>query len=58
MAGLVRAWVWTPPTCTADGYQDLFVSNVDHEMYSVYINNKDESFADAAQTKAWRAAPG
>ena len=33
----------------ADGYQDLFVSNVDHEMYSVYINNKDESFSDAAQ---------
>jgi hypothetical protein len=31
------------------GWQDLFVSNVDHEMYSVYINNKDESFADAAQ---------
>jgi enediyne biosynthesis protein E4 len=32
-----------------DGYQDLFVSNVDHEMYSLYLNNKDESFADAAQ---------
>ena len=32
-----------------DGWQDLFVSNVDHEMYSVYINNKDESFSDAAQ---------
>ncbi len=41
-----------------DGWQDLFVSNVDHEMYSVYINNKDESFTDAAQTKAWLAAPG
>jgi hypothetical protein len=33
----------------ADGFQDLFVSNVDHEMYSVYLNNKDESFSDAAQ---------
>jgi enediyne biosynthesis protein E4 len=32
-----------------DGWQDLFVANVDHEMYSVYINNKDESFHDAAQ---------
>ena len=32
-----------------DGWQDLFVSNVDHEMFSVYINNKDESFTDAAQ---------
>jgi hypothetical protein len=36
----------------ADGYQDLFVSNVDHEMYSVYVNNKDESFADAAQANS------
>ncbi len=32
-----------------DGWQDLFVANVDHEMYSVYINNKDESFRDAAE---------
>ncbi|HEY1984072.1 MAG TPA: CRTAC1 family protein [Terracidiphilus sp.] len=32
-----------------DGWQDLFVSNVDHEMYSIYINNKDESFHDASE---------
>ena len=32
-----------------DGWQDLFVANVDHEMYSVYINNKDETFHDAAE---------
>ena len=32
-----------------DGWQDLFVANVDHEMYSVYINNKDESFHDASE---------
>jgi hypothetical protein len=32
-----------------DGWQDLFVANVDHEMYSIYINNKDESFHDAAE---------
>ena len=32
-----------------DGWQDLFVANVDHERYSVYINNKDETFSDAAQ---------
>jgi hypothetical protein len=31
------------------GWQDLFVSNVDHEFYSVYQNNKDETFRDAAQ---------
>jgi len=32
-----------------DGWQDLFVANVDHEMYSVYMNNKDESFHDASE---------
>jgi hypothetical protein len=32
-----------------DGWQDLFVANVDHEMYSIYENNKDESFHDTAQ---------
>jgi hypothetical protein len=32
-----------------DGWQDLFVANVDHEMYSVYENNKDETFRDVAQ---------
>ena len=31
-----------------DGWQDLFVANVDQEMFSVYLNNKDESFRDAA----------
>jgi enediyne biosynthesis protein E4 len=31
-----------------DGYQDLFVANVDQEMFSVYQNNKDESFHDVA----------
>jgi hypothetical protein len=32
-----------------DGWQDLFVANVDHEMYSIYENNKDETFRDVAQ---------
>jgi enediyne biosynthesis protein E4 len=31
-----------------DGWIDLFVDNVDHEMYSMYHNNKDESFTDVA----------
>jgi hypothetical protein len=31
-----------------DGWQDLFVANVDQEMFSLYRNNKDESFADVA----------
>ncbi len=31
-----------------DGWIDLFVANVDHEMYSLYHNNKDETFTDMA----------
>jgi hypothetical protein len=33
-----------------DGWIDLFVSNVDHESYSMYRNNKDETFDDIAST--------
>ena len=29
-----------------DGWIDLFVANVDHEMYSLYHNDKDEAFSD------------
>ena len=31
-----------------DGWQDLFVANVDQEMFSVYRNNRDETFRDVA----------
>lgn len=31
-----------------DGWIDLFVTNVDHEMFSLYRNHKDESFDDIA----------
>jgi enediyne biosynthesis protein E4 len=31
-----------------DGWQDLFVTNVDQEMYSIYHNNHDQSFEDMA----------
>ncbi len=31
-----------------DGRQDLFVANVDNEMFSLYKNNGDESFSDTA----------
>ena len=31
-----------------DGWIDLFVSNVDQEMYSLYRNNRDETFDDMA----------
>jgi len=32
----------------SDGWQDLFVANVDQEMFSLYHNNKDETFTDVA----------
>ncbi|MFZ0641169.1 MAG: CRTAC1 family protein [Candidatus Acidiferrales bacterium] len=35
-----------------DGWIDLFVSNVDHEMFSLYHNNKDETFTDVALSDA------
>jgi hypothetical protein len=31
-----------------DGWQDLFVANIDQEMFSLYRNNKDETFTDVA----------
>lgn len=33
-----------------DGWQDLFVANVDQEMFSLYENNKDETFRDTAHS--------
>jgi enediyne biosynthesis protein E4 len=32
-----------------DGWMDLFVANIDHEMYSLYQNNHDETFDDQAR---------
>ena len=31
------------------GYQDLFVANVDQEMFSLYRNQKNETFRDVAR---------
>jgi hypothetical protein len=31
-----------------DGWQDLFLDNIDHEMYSVYHNSGDQTFDDVA----------
>lgn len=31
-----------------DGWQDLFVANIDGEMFSLYRNNRDETFSDQA----------
>jgi hypothetical protein len=36
----------------ADGWQDLFVANVDQEMFALYRNNKDESFSDVAHANS------
>jgi hypothetical protein len=33
-----------------DGLLDLFVANVDHETYSLYHNNKNETFDDVSAT--------
>ena len=33
-----------------DGWVDLFVSNVDHESFSLYHNRGDESFSDSANS--------
>jgi hypothetical protein len=39
-----------------DGWMDLFVANIDYEMYSLYHNNHDETFDDMAmQTGVARA---
>jgi enediyne biosynthesis protein E4 len=32
-----------------DGWQDLFVANIDHEMFSLYSNTKGDFFTDVAQ---------
>ncbi len=31
-----------------DGWMDLFVSNMDHELYAIYQNKRDETFDDIA----------
>jgi enediyne biosynthesis protein E4 len=40
----------------ADGWQDLFVANIDQELFSLYRNGKDESFMDDAQSHGIAAA--
>ena len=39
-----------------DGWMDLFVANIDHEMYSIYQNNHDETFDDQALSTGIGAA--
>ncbi len=39
-----------------DGWEDLFVANIDHQSYSLYHNSRDESFSDAANEVGLAAA--
>jgi hypothetical protein len=39
-----------------DGWMDLFVANIDHEMHSLYRNNHDETFDDQAGRSGVAAA--
>jgi enediyne biosynthesis protein E4 len=41
-----------------DGWQDLFVANVDREVFSLYRNRGDESFADVARAHEIAQATG
>ena len=40
-----------------DGWQDLFVANVDQEMFALYRNNRDESFQRHSRTPTASARP-
>jgi enediyne biosynthesis protein E4 len=40
------------------GYEDLFVANVDQEMFSLYRNQKDETFRDSAHIHGVAQATG
>jgi enediyne biosynthesis protein E4 len=39
-----------------DGWLDLFVANIDHERFSLYQNNRDETFDDQANATSVGAA--
>ena len=39
-----------------DGWMDLFVANIDHEKFSLYQNNHDETFDDQADATSIGAA--
>ena len=34
-----------------DGWMDLFVANIDQEIFSLYLNNRDETFEDVAMSQ-------
>ena len=44
----VPAWVWIPPTTDNDGWMDLFVANIDEEIFALYRNHHDGSFENVS----------
>jgi hypothetical protein len=40
-----------------NGWEDLFVTNIDQEIYSIYHNNHDETFDDLAAPRELLRSP-
>ena len=56
LANRVPAWEWMPPTTIKTDGSIPFEANVDHEMYSLYHNDKNEVFTDVANPNGIGAA--
>src|SRR6267154_1152452 len=53
---LGKAWGVVAADFNQDGWMDLFVANIDHERFSLYQNNRDETFDDQANSTSIGAA--
>jgi len=55
MDGVPRSGMGVDATdFNGDGWEDLFVANIDQEIFSMYLNNHDETFND----EAWKTGIG
>ena len=55
MDGVPRSGMGVDATdLNEDGWEDLFVANIDQEIFAMYLNNHDETFDDAA----WKTGIG
>ena len=55
MDGVPRSGMGVDATdSNEDGWEDLFVANIDQEIFSMYLNNHDETFND----EAWKTGIG
>lgn len=55
MDGVPRSGMGVDATdLLGDGWQDLFVANIDQEIFAMYMNNHDETFND----EAWKTGIG